>query len=630
MNSIITLDGLVIFGGVALNTMIIPNSRSLTIVGGPIDGGLTGFIDNNDLLVMDSTGSLTELRVAPGPNGSTLSIHGSGELRMSDNLNNRMVGGGATIIFGPDQTVGGSGLIGVNQLTIINKGTIVADQTTPLVIDAIDSPAGGLTNTGLMVARKGATLLFNPMVVDNALGEIRAEDLSTVLFQSGAQITGGLMVAQSGGLLEFNGCTLLGGTVRIDVGGAGRVSAASSTVENLTNHGDIIHINTGTLHTAGQFNNTGNYFMSAISSSTDLVFDSDTVLDGGGTINMNDTNGLNRIYGSVQFTNVDNTIRGSGLIGVNQPTIINQGTIIADQNNSLSIGPGNGGMTNLGTLRAENGATLLLLAGFTTSGLVFAEAGSTVRRVATDYIQTAGSTIIDGILELNAGGTVTLNGGLLGGDGLVAAHVDNVAGTASPGSSAGTLTISGNYTQGINGAFTVELGGTMAGQFDVLAINNNATLAGELHVAPINNFILQNGDQFVVLTAASVTGVFDTVTGAGVYNVTYNPTNVTLTVLVPPSTADLSGPLGPRFPDGCVDAFDLGTLLGAWCSSASDPDPPKDVDPPCEGCTSPNFTLADISGAANVPDGCVDAFDLAKLLANWCSVAGGNPCGTCQ
>ena len=283
MNSIITLDGLVIFGGVQKNTMIIPNSRSLTIVGGPIDGGITGFIDNNDLLVMDSTGSLTELRVAPGPNGSTLRILGSGELRMSDNLNNRMIGSGGTIMFGTDQTVGGSGQIGANQLTrIINQGTIIADQTTVLVIDADDSPAGGMTNTGLMVARKGGTLLFSPTVVDNALGEIRAEDLSAVRFQPGAQITGGLMVAQSGGLFDFNGCTLLGGTVRIDFGGCGRVSAASSTVENVTNHGDIIHINTGTLHTGGQFNNTGNYFMSAISSATDLVFDSDTVLDGGG------------------------------------------------------------------------------------------------------------------------------------------------------------------------------------------------------------------------------------------------------------------------------------------------------------------------------------------------------------
>ncbi|MCH8164660.1 MAG: hypothetical protein IH889_03545 [Planctomycetes bacterium] len=51
---------------------------------------------------------------------------------------------------------------------------------------------------------------------------------------------------------------------------------------------------------------------------------------------------------------------------------------------------------------------------------------------------------------------------------------------------------------------------------------------------------------------------------------------------------------------------------------------------PCENCSAANLAVADISGAAMVPDGCVDAFDLAKLLAEWCSVAGGNPCGTCQ
>ncbi len=95
-------------------------------------------------------------------------------------------------------------------------------------------------------------------------------------------------------------------------------------------------------------------------------------------------------------------------------------------------------------------------------------------------------------------------------------------------------------------------------------------------------------------------------------------------------SADIAGPLGPGFPDGCVDAIDLAVLLNAWCSDAGDdPDPPGDIDPPCEGCTSPNFALADLSGAAMVPDGCVDAFDLAKLLSEWCSVAGGNPCGTC-
>ena len=88
--------------------------------------------------------------------------------------------------------------------------------------------------------------------------------------------------------------------------------------------------------------------------------------------------------------------------------------------------------------------------------------------------------------------------------------------------------------------------------------------------------------------------------------------------------ADLTGSLG--VPDGCVDAFDLGVMLGAWCSGVNDPNRPS---PPCENCIPANLALADISGARNAPDGCVDAFDLAKLLAEWCSVGGRNPCGTC-
>ncbi|MCZ6444771.1 MAG: DNRLRE domain-containing protein, partial [Planctomycetota bacterium] len=76
----------------------------------------------------------------------------------------------------------------------------------------------------------------------------------------------------------------------------------------------------------------------------------------------------------------------------------------------------------------------------------------------------------------------------------------------------------------------------------------------------------------------------------------------------PFSTADITGPRGVS--DGCVDAFDLGAMLGAWCSGINDPNPPS---PPCENCTPVNLAIADISGAANLPDGCVDAFDLAKL-----------------
>ena len=451
MDSIITLDGLVIFGGVAVNTMVIPNSRILTIEGGNRGGVPTGFIDINDLLLLQATSNFTELKVVAGPGGSTLIIDSPvspGELRMSNNIGNRIYGatGTETIIFGSDLTVGGSGQIGLNVTTLINQGTIVADQSIEL---RIDPNAGGMTNSGLMVARDGGLLQIEPGVYDNTLGEIRAEDLSTVRFQFGAEITGGLMVAQSGGLLDFNGGTLLGPTVRIDVGGTGQVTT-TSTVINLTNHGVINHNNNATLHTGSNLHNTGSYFMNSIGNPTDLIFVGDTVLNGGGVINMSD-NFWNRMYGisGVQtFTNVNNTIRGSGHIGFDLTTLINQGTILADQSTALRIDPSAaGGMTNSGTLRAENGAELQLYTGpFTTSGSVVATTGSTITRVATDYIQTAGSTIIDGVLTLNAGGTVTLDGGILGGSGQINAHVNNVAGTASPGSSPGTLTVNGNYT----------------------------------------------------------------------------------------------------------------------------------------------------------------------------------------
>ena len=39
---------------------------------------------------------------------------------------------------------------------------------------------------------------------------------------------------------------------------------------------------------------------------------------------------------------------------------------------------------------------------------------------------------------------------------------------------------------------------------------------------------------------------------------------------------------------------------------------------------TPGTLTGDLNG-----DGCVDAFDLATLLGDWCSEAGGNPCGTC-
>ncbi len=369
MNIDITLDGVVIFPSTTLNAMIIQNNRKLTIEGGNRGGVPTGFIDINDLLVMQSTGSFTDLTVVAGPSGSTLIIDSPispGEIRMSNFSANRIYGatGSETIIFGTDLTVGGSGRIGDDLTTLINEGTIVADQSIELRIDP--STAGGMTNSG--------------------------------------------------------------------------------------------------------------------------------------------------------------------------------------------------------TLRAENGAELRLEPGpFTTSGFVFAAAGATIIRVASDYIQTDGSTIVDGALTLNAGGTVTLNGGILGGSGQVNAHVNNVAGTASPGSSPGTLTVNGNYTQGFDASLAIEIGGVKPGQVDVLTVNLTATLGGTLEVTFVDDFEPTVGQQFTILSTDSVVGEFDFIDSCASLSVTYNTTGVVLTITsecpLCPADFDNSGDVGVK---------DLLFLLGAW-----GPCPPK-------------------------------------------------------
>ena len=143
MNIDVTLDGLIILGNGSLNTMIMQSGRTLTLVGNsvpPIPGSTTGNSVIDGVLLMQSLGNFTDLQVSGGPFGSTHTIDnfdGSGEIRMSDNLKNRIYGatGIETIIFGSGLTVGGSGQIGVNVTTLINEGIIVADQITELQVN---------------------------------------------------------------------------------------------------------------------------------------------------------------------------------------------------------------------------------------------------------------------------------------------------------------------------------------------------------------------------------------------------------------------------------------------------------------------------------------------------------------
>ncbi len=140
---------------------------------------------------------------------------------------------------------------------------------------------------------------------------------------------------------------------------------------------------------------------------------------------------------------------------------------------------------------------------------------------------TGGLIFDDGELQINEGVTIrnevdfttNLGGGVLCGNGTLQNDLitDNYV-LMAPGNhplksedSIGLFTIDGNYTQGDETYLFMELGGTGAGDFDVLNITGLATLGGSLYVDLFEGFTPTLGDTFDILdwTAYAAGSQFD-------------------------------------------------------------------------------------------------------------------------
>jgi autotransporter-associated beta strand protein len=157
-------------------------------------------------------------------------------------------------------------------------------------------------------------------------------------------------------------------------------------------------------------------------------------------------------------------------------------------------------------------------------------------------IATGGSFTATGTTTVAAGSTVSVTGGLvsptvnvlLGGNltgaGTVTGDVSNF-GTVNPGSTVGTLTITGGYTQGGTGLLATELVTPLS--HDKLLISGAANLGGTLLITTAGGLRPNLGDSFNIIHAGSVTGPFATVinpfVGPGTLVklvVVYSPTDV--------------------------------------------------------------------------------------------------------
>jgi hypothetical protein len=170
-----------------------------------------------------------------------------------------------------------------------------------------------------------------------------------------------------------------------------------------------------------------------------------------------------------------------------------------------------------GTLSLANAGTLRKTAGTGSSTINVSCSNSGTVQVNTGtmsfgvyFTQNGGQTVLNGG-NLVFAQTAQLRGGMLSGSGAVTGSVSNNA-TLSPGASPGLLSITGNYTEGANAHYHVELGGTTPGSgYDQLSVGGSAALAGTLDVSYWNGFTPGSGNVFTTLVCNARSGGFSVV-----------------------------------------------------------------------------------------------------------------------
>jgi fibronectin-binding autotransporter adhesin len=524
-----TLDGSTSTGAVTLvagSTLNVLNNTTLDV---------KGSIVNNGTLSLLSSNNATSLVV----NATSATLSGTGTMTMSNNANNYIYGAAGTDIFTNQQTIQGSGQIGDNQLTFVNNGTVNANQSTQLIIDA----SGGTTNTGTLEATAGGTLSLQGYTITNTGATIQA---------NGVTGTGGGAVVN----LD-NGVIINGGTLSSNQFGSFN-DLNSATLNGLTSNATLNVQNNTILNVEGTIVNNGALNLNSSNNATELVLQGNVALNGTGTVTMsNNTN--NYIFGAAS-TDVltvasTQTIQGAGVIGDNQMVLANNGTIDANVSNTLTISA-SGGTTNTKTIEATSGGTLNLV-GYTVTntgaGTIVAGSGSTVNLYngvtlvggsltgSGNFVEQNGATL-SGLTNasnviVNNNTTMLLTGTIVNNGQIQENSTNNtteilLTGNVTLGGT-GTLVMtnnSANYIFGQSGsdvltnANTIEGAGHI-GDDQMSLVNSGTILANDSNVLAINVSGTVNNTGTFEATASG--GLTVTAPTAGFLN--YNSTSNTLT-----------------------------------------------------------------------------------------------------
>jgi hypothetical protein len=179
------------------------NNNSLTIDGTTItNSNKTG----TGGIILNSAGNLTDWIIG----SSAVTLTGGGTVTLSNNLENRIYGAvAADVLTNANNTIQGSGQLGVGQMGLINQsaGIIDANQSTALTIHT----SNGTTNAGTLEATAGGNLILQGDTYTNTGGTILASGTGSVVSLQSPTINGGTLNTAGGGLIQASGNPTLNG-----------------------------------------------------------------------------------------------------------------------------------------------------------------------------------------------------------------------------------------------------------------------------------------------------------------------------------------------------------------------------------------------------------------------------------
>jgi hypothetical protein len=272
----------------------------------------------------------------------TVTLQGGGVVELANSSSNviRTWSGNSGVLVNQDHTIRGAGQIGRNVTTLVNHDLIRANLPPSAELGSgilsIDPGPGGMSNDGTLRASNGGTLELRDGEYANAGGVIEAWSDSAVILIQGTHVTGGLLDASAGGVIEMRNSDIL-------CNGSGPGGIAFDGCVEITTAGNVQL--TGTLSNSGILRLSGNG-RARIEGPVTLTGGGEVHLDGSSTRLINSPDGLP----GDTLINVDNRISGTGVI---QFLAIENGGTLAPGNSPGTLATGALTQTASGMLEIE-------------------------------------------------------------------------------------------------------------------------------------------------------------------------------------------------------------------------------------------------------------------------------------